>query len=424
MRNTVITRVVLLCAIAIMGIIALQVYWLTIHWNKKDRDFDRNVHIALQRVAERIASYNDGQLPSYDLIKRQSSNYYIVNINDVIDANVLEHYLHLELDRVAMRRDFEYAIYDCSTDRMVYGNYCSFDNQEQLPNPSQLPKYDEFTYYFGVKFPDRLDYIFSSMGGSFILSGLLLFTLVFFGYALFVILRQKRLSEMQKDFINNMTHEFKTPITSIGIASDVLSNEDKISGDERLSRYAGIISDQNRRLNSQVERVLNIARLEQGRLALDLEEVHLHEIIRQIGESTRIKLNKINGRLQLDLSDADPVITADPVHLTNVLHTLLDNAIKYSKQAPRIEVGTEIGNSAYCTLRVKDHGIGIAPEHQKNIFKKFYRVPTGNVHDVKGFGLGLYYIDKIASAHHWDIQLESKPGIGTSVYIRMKIEDS
>jgi two-component system phosphate regulon sensor histidine kinase PhoR len=222
---------------------------------------------------------------------------------------------------------------------------------------------------------------------------------------------------MQKDFINNMTHEFKTPISTIKISANTFLNHPSVKSDERLLQYAKIINEQNERLNSQVEKVLQLARIERDNFKLNLEEVQLHELLESTAESTRLKLNESGGTLKTELKATRTLIKADRLHLTNLLHNLLDNAIKYCKGHPEIIVKTENAAGNHLRLTIADRGIGISKEYQSRVFEKFFRVPTGNVHDVKGFGLGLFYIKNVCSAHGWKIELESEPGKGTEIRI-------
>ena len=252
---------------------------------------------------------------------------------------------------------------------------------------------------------------------SLVFSGILVVTILFFLYSMFIILRQKRLSEMQKDFINNMTHEFKTPISTIRISADVFMNSPEISGNKRLLQYATIIKDQNGRLNRQVEKVLQLARIERDNFKLNKEDIDLHEVLNNILESTRIQIEKQGGTLKSELSAKSAVIKADRLHLTNILYNLLDNATKYCGTNPDIEVVTKEVGRGKLRLSIKDCGIGIQPEHMGRIFEKFYRVPTGDVHDVKGFGLGLFYTKSVCDAHGWNISIESKIDEGTTVSI-------
>ncbi len=421
MKNSTIRGVLLLGALAIVSVIAIQTWLVWSTWNIKEKEFDDKVRIALLHVArefERMGS----PLPTYDLINRVSPNYYVVNVNDVINANNLEYFLRRELEEVGLNEDFEYGIYDCATNKMVYGNYISYQPEPDSAHVHRdnLPVYDKFTYYFGVHFPRRTSYILGNMRLTTIFSAILLLTVLFFAYAMFIILRQKRLSEMQKDFINNMTHEFKTPISTIGISADVFLQHKEVQQQPRLFQYAHIIKEQAQRLNSQVEKVLQLARLERNNFTIKLEPIHLHPLLEHILSSVRAKVEDQGGKLDCVFEATNDLIQADRVHLTNILHSLLDNAIKYCRDVARIKVHTwQEGD--HLLLAIRDEGIGIAKAHQARVFDKFYRVPTGNVHNVKGFGLGLYYVRNICIAHGWKIGLDSVPQKGTTVTIRMKI---
>ncbi len=408
MSNRIIWRIVFFGALSIIGILAFQSYWFMRTWDFKDQEFQQRVHIALINVAREIARYNKSELPTYDLVKKLSSNYYVVNVNDAIDAGALEYFLRKEFEAVAMTADFEYAIYDCASDQMVYGNYFSFEDAAAAsPQAGNLPKYDQFLYYFGVRFPGRTSYILENMPGALIFSGILLVTILFFLYSLFIILKQKRLSELQKDFINNMTHEFKTPISTIRISSEVLMKDPSISDNPRLLRYAGIIHEQNKRLNEQVEKVLQLAQIEKGSFKIKPEDVDIHETLLAVLPSVQMKVQELGGQLSTSLDAQRTLIFADPLHLQNVITNLLDNAIKYCKEEPIIKVSTR-NVAKGLQLTIRDEGIGIPKEDQPRIFGKFYRVSTGNVHNVKGFGLGLYYVRSVCLSHGWDIKLQSE----------------
>jgi len=421
-KNNVIQRVIILGAIAIIGILGIQSYWLIKSWSLSDEDFHQRVHIALRRVAKSLSVINESELPTIDLIKRVSSNYYVVNINSKIDANDLEYYLIKEFQELSLNTDFEYAIHSCESSEMVYGNYCGYDDSK-LENKisGNLPKYDEFIYYFGVKFPSKTEYLFGKMQTSMILFAILFVTIFFFAYAIYVILSQKRLSELQNDFINNMTHEFKTPIATIKLSSDVFLKNGMIQEDKRLHKYAKIIKDQNERLNKQVEKVLQIAKMEKNSFTIKKERLDLHELIENVVSSMEPNLMKVNGEILIDLKAKNPFISADRFHTLNILHNLLDNAVKYSKENPHIIVKTYDENNCI-VFSIQDKGIGIAKENLMKIFDKFYRVPTGNVHNVKGFGLGLFYVKNICNAHDWKISAYSKQGEGTTFKIVIKCQ--
>jgi two-component system, OmpR family, phosphate regulon sensor histidine kinase PhoR len=421
MKDVQILRVFFLGVMAIIGILSLQTYWVVNTWNINEEEFNEQVHRALYRVAQSIATMNDISLPARNLIKQRSANYYIVNTETEIDPVALQFYLQKELEQQQLRIDFEYAVFDCSNRQMVYGNYCAYGHDCKSSSVVQknLPFDHEFTYYFGVRFPTRNNFLFGKMQIALIMTGILFITVLFFAYSLWVIFRQKRFSEMQKDFINNMTHEFKTPLSTIQIAADVFLKHEEVQKDQRLVQYAGIIKEQNSRLNQQVERVLDIARFEKDNFDLHQEWLDLPDLIQTVCGSVRLRVQERGGTLNLNLDQNLEPIWADRFHLTNLLHSLLDNAIKYSKEAPQIELALQSLGASTMQLKIQDRGIGIAKEYQAKIFEKFYRVPTGNVHNVKGFGLGLYYVQRICLAHGWKIRLHSDTGEGTCMAIQI-----
>ncbi len=419
MNNKTITRVIILGVIALTGIIGLQSYWVISTWDINEEDFNKKINYALYNVAKSLANINDSTLPPREIINRKTSNYYIVNLADEINTDHLEYFLQKELESLALNIDFEYAVFDCNTNEMVYGNYCNYSphliKDLELGN---LPKDSNFTYYFGVKFPTRSGYLFGKMQLSIFISLILLITTLFFAYSMFVILRQKRLSEMQKDFINNMTHEFKTPISTIKISADVFLNNPNIKSDQRLLQYATIIKEQNQRLNNQVEKVLQLAKIEQGNFQLKKEKVNLTDILKNIGESIMVRVEKKGGQFSIKLEDNPIFIQADRLHLSNILYNLLDNAIKYCREKPCIRLSM-LSHERTVKILIEDEGLGIPKEHQTRVFDKFFRVPTGDVHNVKGFGLGLYYVKSICDAHHWTLHLDSQNDCGTNVEIVM-----
>ncbi len=422
MNNSTILRVVIFGAIAVIGIVAIQAYLLVNTWDAEERAFNENVTIALQNVAKEFEKLGSA-VPNYDLINQVSSNYYVVDINDFIDANNLEFFLRRELEKVGLMEDFEYGIYNCDTRKMAYGKYISYSPNAIPPAKQEdkmLPVHDKFLYYFGVRFPNRTTRILSGMGLPLIFSGILLVTIVFFLFSIIVILGQKRLSEMQKDFINNMTHEFKTPISTIKISSEVFLNSPEISGNKRLLQYATIINEQNNRLNSQVEKVLQLAKIEKENFKLKLEAIDINGLLENILEASRVRVENLGGTLDVELSSQRATLNADVLHLTNIIHNLIDNAIKYCKDRPEIKVKTVLNKPGQLELTIEDQGCGIESEHQDRIFEKFFRVPTGNVHDVKGFGLGLFYTKNICDAHKWKISIASRKNVGTVVRILMQ----
>jgi two-component system phosphate regulon sensor histidine kinase PhoR len=429
MTNAIIRRVIILGAFSIVSLLAVQTYWILRTWGLQEQEFNRKVYQALLDTAHDLARLSDPPfvLPQKDLIVQKYSNYYVVNIENPFDADALEHYLSRAFENQGMKEDFQYGVFDCLSEQMVTGKLIRYTKQAQTKAatidqpPTQESK--EFSYYFGVRFPNKSAGLLSNMWIVIVFTILMLITVAFFIYAMSIILRQKQLSEMQRDFINNMTHEFKTPISTINISTDVFLQNQAIQSDTRLNRYAGIIKEQVLRLNNQVEKVLQLAKIERDNVELNLENINLGDLIRSISPSLEIKVGEKHGALHLDLLDEPMIIQADRLHLTNILHNLADNASKYCKDAPEITIGTR-QEDRYAILSVQDNGIGIPKEHQKRVFDKFYRVPTGNVHNVKGFGLGLFYVKSMCTAHHWKLNLQSEPGKGTLIEIKMPLSTS
>ena len=418
MKRNQIRFIVILGSFAIIGIIVIQIYWLQKAWNIKEKQFNQTIFIGLKNVAEKLATYNQIELPNENPVNQLSSNYFVVNTNSIIDVNVLDYYLRTEFDMLNIDSDYEYAIYDCHDDKMVYGNYISVGGiAKNIEMTTNLPKYSDYIYYFGVNFPSKTNSLTGDMGLWIIFSVILVISLIFFAYSIFIILRQKRLSELQKDFINNMTHEFKTPISSINISADVISNPAIVKDPERLKNYGAIIKQENQRLNNQVEKVLQIARIEKTGFELKMESVRLNDLILEVAGHCKSS-NSQAVHIETRLDDRIGEIVADKLHLTNIIHNFTDNAIKYAVQKPEIMLSTQLKDHTII-IAVKDNGPGISKEYQKRVFQKFFRVPTGNVHNVKGFGLGLYYVKNICHAHRWNIFLESEINKGSTFVIEI-----
>lgn len=264
-----------------------------------------------------------------------------------------------------------------------------------------------------VIFPERTNYVLGSMiwilGGSMLFS---LFILATFALSLYFIIRQKKISEMKSDFINNMTHEFKTPIATISLAADTITNSKVIKDENSIRHFIGMIKKENSRMNKKVETILQIASLDKKEIEFRFENVSVHTIIEHAIETIEIQVHQRNGRISLNLNAEEPFIYGDSEHLTNLVNNLLDNAIKYSPEKPEINISTRNYEKGLI-LCVEDKGIGMTKAVQSKIFERFYRQSSGNVHDVKGFGLGLNYARSIIEAHKGNINVYSEPGKGS-----------
>jgi two-component system phosphate regulon sensor histidine kinase PhoR len=408
--------VIALAVLSITGITITQIYWVRKAFDLKANQFNADVNRALENVASRIHDINKTPIPANSLVDQESSNYFTVMVNGPIDSNLLGFLLKNEFDRSNITADYEFGVYDWSKQCMTGGNYISPTKNKIPPSLSELPALKMDGYYFGVRFPQIEANLISQMGIWGFSSVVMLVVIFFFAYTLFVILKQRRLSEVQKDFINNMTHEFKTPLSTIAISTGVLKDPSIIQAPERLINYATIIENETNRLKQQVERVLQMARLEKNNLTLKRETTDLHELISESVKNNTVALQKKSGKFELYLNAENSLVNIDKLHFSNVLYNLMDNAIKYCTISPTITITTSSSHHQF-TLDVKDNGIGISEDNLKKIFHRFYRVPTGNLHDVKGFGLGLNYVKLVVESHGGKIMVNSKMGSGSTFTI-------
>ncbi len=243
-----------------------------------------------------------------------------------------------------------------------------------------------------------------------------LFILFVFLYTVRALLNQKKLSEIKTDFINNMTHEFKTPLATISLAVDALRNEKVMNDREKLGYFSGIIKEENKRMNKHVETILQAALLEKNEFQIKQDEIHVHQLIQKTLDNFNLQLQDRNAEVEIKLNAKNDVISGDETHFGNLLNNLVDNAIKYSREKLCLRITTHSTHKTIL-IKIEDNGIGMAREAAKRIFEKFYRAPTGNVHNVKGFGLGMSYVKTVIDAHKGNIKVESALGKGTSFII-------
>jgi two-component system, OmpR family, phosphate regulon sensor histidine kinase PhoR len=418
MNRKTIRIIILLATVSLIGIIATQFFWVKNAYNLEEKQFNERVSLALSNVTHKLLSINKDEAEIFNPVKQISSNYFITTINDTVHPYLLETLLKNEFIERNINVNFEYVIYDCFTDSIVFGDFISLDKteQDQLQSKSYNIKWDRDGHYFGVYFPTKLTYIINRMGIWMFSSSIILIIIIFFAYTINVILKQKRLSEIKNDFINNITHEFKTPISTISLSADVLLQPNL--SPERLKNYAKIIKDENNRLKNQVDKVLQLATLEKDKLKLENEKLDLHEIINDSIKSFELLAKQQKGKIVSNLTASKFIIYGDRVHISNILYNLIDNAIKYSPEKPIIEIATN-STDEHIEISVKDNGLGIPEQSQKNIFEKFYREPTGNRHDIQGYGLGLNYVKAIVEAYKGKIKLISKEGEGSTFVIKL-----
>lgn len=402
---------VVLSVLSIIGILAVQAVWVRNAYALRERQFRQSAFIALQDVADDVAKLNNFTLNRY-AVTQLSADYFIVNTDAPIDPATLELYIQRSLQQHNLITDYEYGIYNCETDRMVYGAYVSTSSLAvtKVQNGKTLPKFPRYTYYFGIRFPNQTAFVAGQLTGWLWSTMAVLLVVGFFGYTLSVVLKQRRLTEVQRDFINNITHELQTPVSTIRIAADVLQSETITQQPDRLKQYARVLGEESRRLQKQINSVLQLARSERTGFGLELTDVDLHEVMRTAADS-------FTPVITLNLTATNAHIRADRYQLETALNNLIDNAIKYCTQEPCVVLRTQNENGQLI-WSVSDNGIGIAPQHQKAVFQQFFRVASGHTHDVKGFGLGLYYVQQVIRAHGWRLKLISDVAKGSTFELK------
>jgi two-component system, OmpR family, phosphate regulon sensor histidine kinase PhoR len=400
MRINRLNFVLVLGLIAIIGILIVQLLWTKQAFNMEGKKFSQKVHITLLQVVDKLYHYNNNVFPLKNPINKVSNDYYIVNVNNDFDADILEYCLKTEFERSNLLTDFEYAIYQCESDEMVYGNYISLSDKERKKSAFHFPKQKNLVYYFAVRFPNESTYLLSSMKFWMVLSFILILILLIYVYSIFTILHQKKYSELQKDFINNMTHEFKTPLSSILIASNYLIKQEGIKNNEKLEKYTHIIIDQSNKLNNHVGKLLNIARSDNSPLELDKQRVELMALLVKVTDNILLNNPELTVSIESSLNEVN--VVADEFHLTNLVYNLIDNAVKYGTLKPALRIIVK-ENKDKLTLDFSDNGMGVQKKNLSFIFDKFYRVPGKRSNEVNGFGLGLYYVKKICLLHNWEI---------------------
>ncbi|MCB0524251.1 MAG: HAMP domain-containing histidine kinase [Lewinellaceae bacterium] len=345
-----------------------------------------------------------------------------------ISLDLLNRSVREEIESRGIRSVYQYGVYSTARNSYVIVNdhFVVEDSGPQVAHggaptlftsPYKVALFTqdiESPGYLSLYFPNRTRLVLGSVLGMLLLSVLFTCIILFcFWYTIQVIYRQKQLSEMKTDFINNMTHEFKTPIATISLAADSINSPIVLSSTDKIKRFVDIIRQENRRMNSQVERVLQMAVIDKKDFQLTMTELNMHQVIQQAVDNFSLQIEKREGEIRTDFQADKPIIEGDATHIASIIHNLLDNANKYSPEKPNIIVSTKnvpIG----LEVTVQDHGLGISKEARKNIFDKFYRVHTGNLHDVKGFGLGLSYVKAIMTAHKGMVDVHSELGKGSS----------
>ncbi|WP_436518031.1 sensor histidine kinase [Ekhidna sp. To15] len=408
MKSAHIRALIVLAIITLVGIIGTQIFWLNRAIEQQDQVFNHNVQAALRNVVESLCEANGKDFPTINPIEQVSGNYFIVRTNDRIDLANLEYLISAEIKKRSISQDFEYGVYDCANDRMVYAENVNLSAEKRV---DVIPVLENEEYYFGVYFPEKSKSLLAGFDLWKFTTLITLVVIVFFGYALFVILRQKRLSEVQKDFINNVSHELKTPLATLSLASSTL----KERSSEQDNKYLQIIEAEVSRLQKNVEDILHSSLLD-SKVKIALEPMRVKEYLTEMTSQfqNEYAAYMINWKFE---GEAPQAINSNKKLLGNMLRNLVDNAVKYGGKNITIEIEQD-ANKTY--LSITDDGQGISEKHQKKVFEKFYRVPEiQNQHNQKGFGLGLQIVASAVKKLGGKVELESAVGVGSTFKITL-----
>jgi two-component system phosphate regulon sensor histidine kinase PhoR len=382
----------------------------------------------IENTAQKVEKFfAAGKNDKEEVFKDLYQEYSEVNVplSRRVHPQTLDSMLRSELRNLSIFSDFDFKVSSAKRDTVIFlraSTKSGFLPSNSYETPLFPKDMIRDSGMLTINFPNKNNIILSNLTAMMGLSGALLLVLIFsFGYTIHSILMQKKISEMKTDFINNMTHEFKTPVATIMIASEALKDPELTFDKRSIDRLANIIYDENVRLGSHIERVLNIAKIEKGDLKLEHKEVEMNDLLAAIVDSMSLQLEKRNAKIELQLNANYATVTGDELHLSNVIFNLLDNANKYSPESPQIKISTQ-NTSKNLIIKVSDKGIGMSKDQLSKIFDQFYRIPTGNLHDVKGFGLGLSYVNNIVKRLNGTIKVKSEKDVGSEFEISLPIK--
>jgi two-component system, OmpR family, phosphate regulon sensor histidine kinase PhoR len=411
-KKNILILIAIITTFSVIGIITTQYIWVSRAINLRTEQFNDMIQFKLSDVVDQLYDFQKEKV----IIAEEKSDSIEGGLNKIkkeIDSSrlvysMIDSLLSAELGCFQNAKDFFYAIADTAKGEIIY---CNLENNSNaLVTSEHQVSLDKIStnknLVLSVFFPDQKNIIVRKMflWVQVLPALFLLIVIACFLYIIFTIIRQKKISEMKSDFVNNMTHEFKTPISTISVASEILMRPTIWESHEKIQKYANIIYDENLRLRNQVEQVLQISILDKNELKLQPAEIDIHPIIENSVDIFNMIVKEKQGEIVSELNATNSVIFVDELHFINVITNMLDNAIKYTDCCPKIKISTTNKNKGI-TIRVEDNGIGINAPDQKHIYKKFFRVHTGDVHNVKGFGLGLFYVKSVMDAHHGTIEL-------------------
>lgn len=436
-------NIVALISVAILGLIAVQIVWINNAIEVRKSQFDQEVKTSLVVVTQEIPKVirknqetkffqrqqqlNQGVTDISALINAMLDNTPFQQFSDKITKEQLDSLIQSQMKKRGITTPYIFGVFDATGNHLYESDSIAKNHTAQLVSEGiNIPVFvDDFMLtqpFISIIFPKKNNFIFKKMWVILSISLLLILAVIYaFYFTVNTIYKQKQLSEIKNDFINNMTHELKTPISTIQLACEALNDAD-MNSKESQQTFVGMIKDENSRLKGLVDTVLKTAILDKGQMKLQKEQVDLLEIIHKVRGNFSLQINQLNGKILLDNELSEMGFLGDSQHLTNVFQNLIDNAIKYTSKAPEITISTAKTIDSYL-IKVTDNGIGISKENLDKIFEKLYRVPTGDLHNVKGFGLGLNYVKSMIELHGGKIEAKSTKDKGSTFIISLPITE-
>jgi two-component system phosphate regulon sensor histidine kinase PhoR len=413
--------VIIIGFLAIVGVIIMQLFLINNAHKLAKKDTEDKIFFALQEVLEKLYKDNLTGLLVANQVEKVSGNYFTVNVNYEFENSILEHYLISEFEKNNLDVDFEYAVYNCSSDKMAFSNHINSNGKkEPIKCPTCFTKNPKYTYYFAIRFPDIEQNYFKNLNQYWIFTTVLFLVLIIYVYSVVLMLKQKKYTELQKDFINNMSHEFKTPLASILIASNYVKEQNEIKDNPKLKKYNQIVVNQTNKLNEHIEKILYVAKTESKKMLIDKTKFELRPVLELVKDNIQLKYDK---EIDIDVITIKKyVLKADEFHMYNILFNLVDNAVKYSGLSPKIQVVVAEINQQL-SIQIIDNGCGIPPKDLPFVFDKFYRVSRQDIKNIEGFGIGLSYVKKICDLHRWKITISNNSDKGIVVTIIVNHRD-
>jgi len=411
--------------ITISGLFITQAYWFKKSFLLHERQFDEKINIALRDVAHQLLILDKDSSSRIAPITKIASNEFYINTDCYFKLIDLDRLIKQEFFKRNININFDYTILKSDNFDILLGNTISGIFTTSQQNTTEIAcktrSDNKERLDFKIRINNKTTHLINSMGIWMYSSISLLFILGVFTFIMISIIKGKKLSELKKDFVNNMTHELMTPITNISVASDAIRNKNTQMNEEKLNKYAEIIYSENVRLHNLVDKVLQVSAIEKNDESLTFEEIDIHKIIEKVIVSFEPLLQQRKGSVQSFLTTTNNLLYADRIHLANVIYNLIENAIKYSNKNPEITIKTTDAKNGV-NITISDNGIGIKKEDQQHVFDKFFRAETGNLHNTKGYGIGLSYVKLITEKHHGKLTFKSKLKKGSTFNIYLPIK--